>query len=252
MLKKKLLVTIAALFLVVPFQNCAEKLDLGENEQASSGPTPTPTPAPTGPTTTPTPTPVPSGPAPAITSQSSNVIQNEGTSLQLYIVVSNLTSFTVSWTKNGTLISGASSTSLNFASLTLADAGTYQARVTAPGVNLLSQPIAVTVNASQQRFNLPSLTYAGAQWAVITYSYQTNVFHTETAAAFCRYQMGATATLVDFRVASAASAVGRFAFQTDPQVGCFFTAIAQNFCAVDFTGLGIQHLRFDYITCRRP
>ncbi|HUR56836.1 MAG TPA: putative Ig domain-containing protein [Opitutaceae bacterium] len=98
---------------------------------------PLPPPPSTPPTTTPT-------APPAITAQPSSVQATAGANVSFTVAASG-SSVNFLWTRNGSPISGATSSTLTLNNITAADAGTYSVRLTNSGGSIVSNDVTLTV-----------------------------------------------------------------------------------------------------------
>jgi len=80
-----------------------------------------------------------------ISSQPESVIVRSGTLLTLTTGVTGTPAPTVSWTKDGTAVAGATAAALSFSSVALTDAGVYRSKVLNEGGTQESNPAAVLV-----------------------------------------------------------------------------------------------------------
>lgn len=89
-----------------------------------------------------------------VTGQPSSLLVNEGTAQLLKVSASGTAPLSFQWYKNGTAISGATSRSLGFSSITAANAGSYYCKVSNPGATATSNTASVKIISTPQSYSL--------------------------------------------------------------------------------------------------
>src|SRR3569833_2940326 len=79
--------------------------------------------------------------APTVASLSSSSTLTEGNAVTLSVSVNGTAPFTYQWNKEGSTISGATTSSLAFAAIRVADAGTYTVTLSNAGGSITSGPV---------------------------------------------------------------------------------------------------------------
>ena len=135
---------------------------------------------------------------PRISNQSSSMEFNENESYYLFIEVSNLSDYTIEWAKDGELIEGASSLTLEFDQAQMTDAGSYQAIIRTNSLEIRSEVIQVIVNRdmSVETITDPVIQFQGQSYAVHapTGSQPSQIENRERIAnAYCQSRFGETA-----------------------------------------------------------
>lgn len=106
--------------------------------------------------------------APQITSQPAGLTLSAGGALNLAVVASGTGPLSYQWYKNGAAISGASASTLTFASAAISDSGSYHVVVTNSAGSATSAPAVVVVAAAPATTTPPSIgTPPAAQTAIV-------------------------------------------------------------------------------------